>query len=529
MCASELRVRQSTDTMTHQPQSTLNLMSDTKPSNEEFRPPRCDPEVPDQWENEGGSLCELPTVSRSGSNLCVAYSESEIALLNTLQLGILITDPDGHVIYSNPACQKLYAASASELLGAHWCQAIDERDRAATLARWQETSDGKDPLTFEVRMITGSGGRIWARHSIANLAPDQATRGFIHTIEDISVVKASEQAVKTAREALSRERERARVTLESIGDAVISTDAKGQVTYLNAVAEELTGWSREAAFGEAFSRVFRIVDLDTGESARNPAERAMESLEIVEIPVNCLLLRPDGSELAIEDSAAPILDADGRLTGAVVIFRDRKMSRENTKRMAHLARHDALTGLCNRVAFAEHFDQALNLARRHHKQVGLLFIDLDNFKQVNDSLGHKSGDRLLKYLARKLTTCVRSTDLVCRHGGDEFVVLLSEILKPDDASRVAGKIRAAAARPVRIQGQSVGLELSIGISLYPEDGDDLDSLMHRADAAMYHAKNDRGSGHCFYQAGMQRPGEEPRIENVVIAPRRNGRHGVQER
>ena len=481
-------------------------MSDRKPDRHDYRHPRCHSETLDQWENEGGSADELPAVAWSGSSQLAGFPAPGIELLDVLPLAILITNPDGYITYSNPACQKLHAASASELLGAHWCDAIDARDRAAIPARWQETSDGQHPLTFEVRMITGSGKRIWARHSIGRLAPVQQDDGHIHTIEDITSVKASEQAVKAAMVALSRERERARVTLECIGDAVISTDSRGQVTYLNAVAEDLTGWAREAAFGEAFSRVFRVVDRDTSLPVCNPAEQAMESLEIVQMPANCLLLRPDGSELAIDDSAAPIIDADGQLAGAVVIFRDRKMSRKNTARMAYLARHDALTGLLNRIAFAEHFDQAINLARRHQRQVGLLFIDLDNFKQVNDSLGHKAGDRLLRNLSRKLTSCVRNTDLVCRHGGDEFVVLLSEIKCPEEAAgRIAARIRTAAARPVLIHGHMVGLELSIGISLFPEHGKDADTLLRRADAAMYHAKLDRGRDYCFYQPGLKRP------------------------
>lgn len=498
-------------------------MPDQKPSRHDYRNPGSNSETLDEWENEGGRVRRLSMVARLAKNQFNEYSEPEIAQLDTLPLGILITNLEGEITYSNPAFQKLYATSASELLGTHWCEAIDERDRADVPERWPESDDGRDSPTFEVRMVTGSGETIWTRH---NLTPDKATGGRIHVIEDITAAKESEEAAKAAREALSQERERARVTLESIGDAVISTDAEGQVTYLNAVAEELTGWSREAAFGEAFSRVFSVVDTDTGKLVINPAERAMETLDIVEIPANCLLLRPDGSELAIEDSAAPIHDADGRLTGAVVVFRDRKMSRENTEKMAHLARHDSLTGLCNRVSFAEHFDQAINLARRHHKQVGLLFIDLDNFKQVNDSLGHKAGDRLLRDLSRKLASCVRNTDLVCRYGGDEFVVLLSEINKPRDAARVAAKIRTAAARPLQIQGQTVGLELSIGISLYPEDGDDLESLMHRADAAMYHAKFEGGHGYCFFESGMERPHGGPRIAEAVNVIQRTDSNGL---
>jgi len=426
-------------------------------------------------------------------------------LLDAMAPGVLITNCDGQINHGNTAFQTLSGISASELFGLHWSRFLDAENGPQFPTALPNSTDDEQPLVFDACLMACTGERRWTRYSVVKLDSNQIPSGHVHTIEDISAIKGAEQTATTAHEALLRECERARVTLECIGDAVISTDAAGLVTYLNAVAEDLTGWSREAALGQPFNRVFRVVDSDTGEPARNPAEWAMESLEIVEIPANSLLLRPDGSELAIEDSAAPILDADGHLTGAVVIFRDHKMSRENTTRMAHLARHDSLTGLPNRLAFAEYFEQSIKLARRHQKQVGLLFIDLDNFKQVNDRLGHKAGDRLLRDVSRKLTSCVRSTDLVCRHGGDEFVVLLSGINHPEDAGGVAAKIWKAAARPFHIQGHSVELELSIGISLYPDDGDDLELLMQRADAAMYCAKHEGGNEYCFYQDGMLRP------------------------
>jgi diguanylate cyclase (GGDEF)-like protein/PAS domain S-box-containing protein len=478
----------------------------------------------DEWENEGGSVSRLSTAQLS-VNQHTLDPVSGIALLDALPLSILITNPDGIITYGNPASRKLHSASESELLGTPWYQAVDERDRAAIPAQWYEVIDGQAPVTFEVRMTTGSGERIWTRHSIARIVSESAAEGLIHTIEDITTIKASEQAVEAATEALSRERERARVTLECIGDAVISTDARGQVTYLNPVAEKLTGWSREAASGQSFSRVFRVVAADTGLAVHNPADRAMEGLGIVQMPPNCLLLRPDGSELAIEDSAAPIIDADGQLAGAVVIFRDQQMSRQSVARMTYLARHDALTGLPNRAAFSEHFDQAIQLARRHRKQVGLLFIDLDNFKQVNDSLGHKVGDRLLKGLSRRLTSCVRRTDLVCRHGGDEFVVLLSEISQSGDAGAVAAKMQTSAARPFQVHNRPVSLELSIGISIYPENGAGMESLIHRADAAMYHVKMGGGKGFSYYQAGMHRPIAGYRFDNEANVSERTDRLG----
>jgi diguanylate cyclase (GGDEF)-like protein/PAS domain S-box-containing protein len=455
------------------------------------------------WENEGGSLCQRPAADPADSGDETTGSLTpDYLLLDALPLGVLVTNQDGEITYSNPAIQKLYDVSAAELLGALWYRCTDARDIVSLSAPSVSGNSAGQPGIFEVRMVTASGAEIWTKHSIAVLALQQASGSHIHLIEDISARKAADKARIASQELLATERERARVTLESIGDAVISTDPTGRVTYLNGVAEQLTGWLRDEAIGQPLSRVFDMLDSETGQPIHDPAERAMDRLTVVQMPANGLLQRPDGSQLAIEDSAAPILDKVGRLTGAVVIFRDRRLSRENTARMAHLARHDDLTGLPNRFAFAEHFEQALKLARRHDKRVGVLFIDLDQFKQVNDSLGHKAGDRLLRSVARGMTACVRDTDLVCRHGGDEFVVLLSEIKAPEDAARVAEKLKAAVARPRRTQGCSIGLELSIGISLFPDDGIDMETLMHRADTAMYHAKLNPEKGPCFYHDGM---------------------------
>lgn len=456
-----------------------------------------------QWEEEGGSLRPSAPLDAPDSLQASVGSAADTALLRALPLAILMTSEDGLITHSNLACQKLYATSATALKGQPWRRFIDTSDQSAMDDQWQRACAENKPLRFEARLITGAALSIWVRYSISPLSSDPAAVGYIHTIEDITVIKASEQVVRATREALSAERERARVTLECIGDAVISTDSSGRVTYLNAVAEELTGWTRESACGRAFSQVFRVVDSNTGKPVINPAESAMESLAIIQLPPNCLLLRPDGSELAIEDSAAPILNAQGELLGAVVIFRDQNMSREITSRMAHMARHDILTGLPNRFAFAEHFSQAINLARRHCTRVGLMFIDLDNFKWVNDTLGHKTGDRLLKKLSRRLIACVRSTDLVGRQGGDEFLVLLSEIKRPDDARKLATKMLAAAAVPTRVQGHVVRLQMSIGISLYPDNGTDSQMLMHRADVAMYHAKREGGGAYAFYHAGLE--------------------------
>ncbi|XKH02215.1 diguanylate cyclase [Marinobacter nauticus] len=289
-------------------------------------------------------------------------------------------------------------------------------------------------------------------------------------------------------EQLFDERERARVTLDSIGDGVLSTDINGRVSYMNVVAEKLTGHTREEAVGRPLDEVFHVVDANSRERASDPARRAIQSDCVVELQANVMLVAQDGKELAIEDSAAPIHNRDGVIVGAVIVFHDARFSRESTERMAHLAQHDALTDLHNRTAFYERFDQSLSLARRHGKQMGVLFIDLDNFKMINDVLGHESGDLILMALAGKLKDCVRAADTVCRYGGDEFVVLLAEIAQPDHAYAVADKIREEAAVPMIIEGHEIALQLSIGVSVYPENGETANTLIKIADSDMYRVK-----------------------------------------
>lgn len=287
---------------------------------------------------------------------------------------------------------------------------------------------------------------------------------------------------------LFEERERARVTLDSIGDAVISTDAVGRVTYMNQAAEDMTGWPFSHAKGKRFARVFHVLDASTRETANNPAQRAIRDNCTVALAANSVLVRRGGDEVAIEDSAAPIHNRFGRVTGAVIVFHDVKFSQAVTDRMAYLASHDALTGLPNRTALTERFFHAAALARRHHRQVALLFVDVDNFKDVNDALGHEAGDQLLINLSRMLVSCVRKTDTVCRYGGDEFVVMLSEIERLNHPERMAEKLRKAVSEPGLLEGYTSTLTLSIGISVYPDDGVEMEELLHKADAAMYGRK-----------------------------------------
>jgi diguanylate cyclase (GGDEF)-like protein/PAS domain S-box-containing protein len=300
---------------------------------------------------------------------------------------------------------------------------------------------------------------------------------------------------RLSEEALFAEAERVEVTLDSIGDALLSTDSSGRVTYLNRIAESMTGWSRDEAAGRPLEEVLQIVDSTTREPAADLRERTIPGDQTANIVSNFILIRRDGSEFAIEHTASPIHDRRGQVTGAAIVLRDTSAARAMSLRLSHLASHDPLTDLPNRLLLGDRLARALALAHRHQGRLAVLFLDIDRFKYINDSLGHILGDELLRAVAREVTVCVRSSDTVSRHGGDEFVVVLSELEHAEDAAMGAQKIIAALARPHKLAGHELHISVSIGISVYPDDGEDAETLLQSADTALYHAK-DQGRD-CF--------------------------------
>jgi diguanylate cyclase (GGDEF)-like protein/PAS domain S-box-containing protein len=307
---------------------------------------------------------------------------------------------------------------------------------------------------------------------------------------------------KTAEEMLFREKERAQVTLDSIGDAVLSTDLEGKVTYLNVVAEKITGWTREEAAGKDINEVFVIIDGSTREPCANPLRSAIQKNRTVGLTPNCILIRRDGTEFAIEDSAAPIHDQHGLATGAVIVFHDVSVARAMGVEMSHMAQHDTLTNLPNRTLLQDRLTQAIAIASRNDSRIAVLFLDLDGFKHINDSLGHATGDRLLQFVAKRLLAAVRTSDTVCRLGGDEFVILLSDVAHAGDAGVKAGKILSALSAPFEMEQITLRITASVGVTTYPEDGQSAELLMRNADLAMYQAKEKGRSNYQFYEKGM---------------------------
>ena len=424
------------------------------------------------------------------------------AMGEALPLGIFVTDRHDDCVYTNAVYRGIVGQDFGGAQGSDWLNAVHPDDRPRAMAAWTKAAEGAAPDPLEVRLVLAEGRILWARLHAAAMADAQGGGGRVLTVEDITARKAADRVLRMAEEALFAEKERAQVTLNSIGDAVLTTDTTGNVTYLNLVAETMTGWQRDEALGRPLAEVFHIVDGASRETAANPAQLAMREDRTVGLASDCVLLHRDGVEASIEDSAAPIHNREGRVTGAVIVFHDVSESRAMAAKMAHLAHHDFLTGLPNRALLTERLSQAIGLAQRRRKQVALLFLDLDYFKHINDSLGHAIGDQLLQAVAERLVACVRTTDTVCRQGGDEFVILLSEIEQIDDAARVADKLLLAFAHPQHISGHELHVTLSIGISVYPDDGSSADAVLQNADTAMYYAKANGRNNYQFFRTDM---------------------------
>jgi diguanylate cyclase (GGDEF)-like protein/PAS domain S-box-containing protein len=307
---------------------------------------------------------------------------------------------------------------------------------------------------------------------------------------------------KTVEEAFYKEKARAEIALNSISDAVICTDLSGNIDYLNIAAEKMTGWSREDARGRPIAEVFKLINGVTREPTPNPVDLVLQLDQPMGLNADTVLIRRDGSEAPIEDSASPIHDWNGQLTGVVIVFHDVSAAHAMTKKMAHLAQHDFLTNLPNRLLLNDRIAQAIALAKRRGTQLAVLFLDLDNFKHTNDSLGHATGDKLLQSVTQRLIGCVRSSDTVSRQGGDEFVILLTEGRDEHNAALTADKILGALAFPHSIAKRNLHVTTSIGISVYPADGQDAETLIKNADTAMYHAKEKGRNNYQFFRNDM---------------------------
>ncbi|HTU63360.1 MAG TPA: CHASE domain-containing protein, partial [Polyangiales bacterium] len=242
----------------------------------------------------------------------------------------------------------------------------------------------------------------------------------------------SEEVAQRVRieKALHAEKERVEVTLHSIGDAVISTDAQGVVEYMNPAAERLTAWSVDEARGRPVQEIFKVLNEETRQPERNPVERCLETGQMLELKRPLILISRGGQEYAIADSVAPIRDPQERLQGAVLVFHDVTEAHRLARAAEYQANHDSLTGLVNRAEFEKRVERALASCKQYGTQHALCYLDLDQFKVVNDTCGHRAGDVLLRGLTGLLANAVRDRDTLARLGGDEFGLLLENCPLP---------------------------------------------------------------------------------------------------
>ena len=311
---------------------------------------------------------------------------------------------------------------------------------------------------------------------------------------------------RRAAAAVALENEVANATLDSIGEAVLRADIRGNITYLNRIAEKMTGWFRDEVLGRPVADVLRLVDSVSGAVVDNAVATVLDGYKTGTPTISlisCTLARRDGVELGIESRVTVVDDQAGNLIGAVVVIRDVGAARAASIEMSRASQHDVLTDLPNRTLFNDRLQQAISLAGRQKKQLAVLFVDLDQFKRINDSLGHSMGDKLLRSVAGRLIACVRRTDTVCRMGGDEFVILLSQLEHAEDAAITARKILRAVAAPHIIDNKSLDMNVSIGGSTYPDAGQDAESLLSQADAAMYEAKQHGRNRYEFFRSDMR--------------------------
>ncbi len=293
---------------------------------------------------------------------------------------------------------------------------------------------------------------------------------------------------KLYEDALFREKESAQITLQSIGDGVITTDEKGLIDYVNPVAEALTGWRLEDAQGRAIEEIFRAFHEETCEPLENPLAVAIRRTRSIKSVRPMLLIRRDGNEIYVESTASPIRDGSGAVSGGVLVFHDVSEARELNRRLSYHASHDVLTGLVNRREFENRMERALKSAKAHETSYALCYLDLDQFKIINDTCGHSAGDALLGQVGALLKSKVRWRDTLARLGGDEFGILL-ESCTLDDAMRTAEALREAVRNfKFTWEERTFRLGASIGVVPISAENADVASVLSAADSACQAAK-----------------------------------------
>ena len=391
---------------------------------------------------------------------------------------LLIDPEDGRIVDASPSAAKFYGYPPEQLREMRISQINTLPGGEIRVLLDRALAGRQDLFQFRHRLASGEIRDVEVESCPVDVGGRQILYSIIHDITER----------RRAERALHEEKERAQVTLASIGDGVIRTDAAGRIDYLNPVATKLTGWPLADARGRPLTEVYRAVDGATRKPLLNPVAACLRGEPWVDLPGYPLLIRRDGAECPVQDSAAPIRDGSGAVTGAVLVCKDMSELQGMEREMSHLASHDPLTGLLNRSELEKRLAARLVGARDRGGEHALCYLDLDEFKVINDTCGHLAGDELLKQIAGLLRSAVGADDVVARLGGDEFGVLLAAV-SPTRAREVAERLLAAI-RASRFVWQERSIEVGASIGLVPitAGSGDLAQVLAAADAACYVAK-----------------------------------------
>jgi len=404
----------------------------------------------------------------------LAGSERELrAILDNMQDTYYRTDLDGVIVRASRSAERLLGYPLEELIGRRLADLYaDPAERATFLAALEASGGSVEQI--ECRLRRRDGREILVSTS-AHYYRDASGRvaGVEGTTRDITELTRSREELRLAAQVFS-----------AAADPIVITDAELRVVSANPAFEALTGFAAKRCVGSS------LFDLASGAGTQGFAEPLLAELDAGGAwSGEVLARRADGGGFPSWMSASAVRDGAGQRSHCVVLFSDLTERKATQARMEFLAQHDPLTLLPNRLLFRDRLEQAIARTARSGRGLALLFIDLDNFKTVNDSWGHQVGDYVLRTLAQRLSAAVRDTDTVCRYGGDEFAIVLPELAVPDKVTEVAHKLRARVAEPIRVEEREFRVTCTIGVALYPEDGRSADELLARADAAMYGGKS----------------------------------------
>ncbi|GAB2885291.1 EAL domain-containing protein [Uliginosibacterium flavum] len=415
-------------------------------------------------------------------------------ILSAMREGVILRDASGAVIVANAAARRLYGLEAEENFpplqepeGYSFVREDGSDCPISELPGARAMHFGR-PASAVVGIDRRDGTRGWMLAKAEPLARDESTglHPVVLTLNDVTAQRRAEEELRLA----------ATVFDHSV-EAIMVTDAQRRILSVNKAFTDLTGFPAAGVVGQTpallSSSRHGLVQYDT--IWKEATEKGSWQGEIWQ-------RRRDGSEFPEWLSIGAVRDRSNAITHYVAVFSDITERKASEARIAFLAHHDPLTALPNRTLFQDRLEQALARAERSGNVLALLFLDLDRFKTINDSLGHLIGDRLLQSVAERLQHCVRDTDTICRQGGDEFIIVLPEISDIEVSARIAEKILRRLAEPFEVDGHVLGTSFSIGISVFPNDGATADTLMKNADTAMYHAKENGRNTYRFFTESM---------------------------